>query len=145
MPTTTATRTAAESLMIWTRAGRIGDLVSITVTLDLPAGVHIEPDEASDAFFHPTIMTVDGLADVSITYPNPGTMTVPHTDLSVPVLRGPVDFTIVARAPETDGDVVGTILFQPFVDGRALAPRSIEFVASTASTTGYAVLGAFAS
>ena len=145
MPSPTTTRTADDSLMVWTRAGRIGDLISITVTLDLPEGTHIEPDAASDSFFTPTVMTVEGLADASISYPTPVSMALPHVDLSVPVLRGPVDFTILATAPDSDGDIEGTITFQPCIDGRALAPRTIRWVASTVSTTGYAVLGALAS
>ena len=142
MPVRTVSRLATESLTIWTRADRVGDLLSVTLTLDLPAGVVIEPDAAADGFFTPTVVTVEGLADATVAYPLPVTVALPYTDLPVPVFGGPTDITIVGRVPESSDDVGGTITFQPTVRGDALSVRTVRWVAPTHGTAAYTVPGA---
>lgn len=107
-----------------------GDACRITLTVDLPAGVHIEPHEPDDPFLIPTVVTVNGLADPTVTYPRPVRKDLGWNDVSLQVLEGRLEF-VVTGTPTSDA-VWGGISYQPCVGGACLPPRTALWSLPTA-------------
>lgn len=102
---------------------RTGDDVRIRLTLDLPDGTHIEPHQPDDPFLIPTVVTVNGLDDVRIGYPDPVRKDLGWNDLALSVLQGRVEFVVTGRS--RPGTVVtGGITYQPCIGGACLPPRT---------------------
>ncbi len=59
------------ALTIHADAEQSGDLVRLTLTVDLPSSVHIEPHQPAEPYLIPTVLEVDGLTDVTVDYPAP--------------------------------------------------------------------------
>jgi hypothetical protein len=134
-----------EALVIHTKATRTGDHVQLTLTVDLPAGVHIEPHHPTDPYLIPTVLEVEDLADAAVGYPAPTTKDLGWNDLTLTVLEGTLTFTVSGRAQEGTERINGTLSFQPCVGGACLPPRTVRWVSPLIGQSAYSVLGALAS
>jgi hypothetical protein len=99
------------------------DETRIVLTVDLPDGTHIEPHQPQDPFLIPTVVTVHGLEDVTITYPEPVLVDLGWNDIELTVLTGHLEFQIVGH--RTQGQpITGGVTYQPCVGGACLPPRT---------------------
>ena len=133
-----------DSLTLYTSAVRRGEDVTITITAELPAGTHIEPNTPADPLLIPTVLDTDDLVDPVWTYPAPVTKDLGFEDMKLEVLEGTVVFTVTGRVATETPRVSGTISFQPCIGGACLPPRTVEWEAPVEGSTGYSILGALA-
>lgn len=131
-----------EALVVRTEARRSGDDVRLTLTVDLPSGVHIEPDQPADPYLVPTVLEVEGLTDAIIDYPTPITRDLGWKGLTLTVLEGTLEFGIAGRAREGVRRIEGTLTFQPCVGGACLPVRTVPWVSPLAGTSAYSILHA---
>lgn len=134
-----------EALVIHTNAIRTGDQVRLTLTVDLPAGVHIEPHRPMDPYLIPTVLEVEDLAEPAVEYPAPTTKDLGWNDLALTVLEGTVTFVVSGRVHDRSERIHGTLSFQPCIGGACLPPRTVRWVSPLSGQTAYSVLGALAS
>ncbi|MEX2280134.1 MAG: hypothetical protein WEA76_08605 [Acidimicrobiia bacterium] len=103
------------------------DRVRIVLEVDVPAGVHIEPHRPDDPFLIPTVVTVNGLDDVEVTYPDPVAKHLGWNDVALMVLEGPLEFVVTGQR-RPDGEVVsGGISYQPCLGGACLPTRTVTW------------------
>jgi hypothetical protein len=133
-----------EAFVVRTRGERAGDVVTVTLTVDLPPSVHIEPHEPPEPYLIPTVLEVEGLGDVEVEYPTPVVKDLGWKDAALTVLEGRITFRVRGRL-DTDLDRVrGRLSYQPCVGGACLPPRTIGWESPVTGTTAYSVLGAVA-
>lgn len=133
-----------EALTIRTESEQTGDLVQLTLTVDLPPGVHIEPHQPTDPYLIPTVLDVDGLSDVTVQYPPPTIKALGWNDATLTVLEGTVEFTVTGRVPADTNWISGTLHYQPCVGGACLPPRTTRWQSPARGSTAYSVLHALA-
>ena len=133
-----------QALTIRTDAERSGDLVRLTLTVDLPAGVHIEPHEPAEPYLIPTVVEVDGLSDVTIGYPAPTIKDLGWKGVTLTVLEGTLEFVMTGRVQAGSDWISGTLHYQPCVGGACLPPRTTRWQSPVSGTTAYSVLHALA-
>ncbi len=135
---------AHEALIVRTEAQRRGDRARITLTIDLPGGVHVEPHEPPEPYLIPTVVEVDDLTDAAVTYPEPVVKDLGWHGARLVVLEGAIRFVVTGRVPHDTDRVSGTLRFQPCVGGACLPPRTVEWSAPLTGSTAYSVLHALA-
>lgn len=133
-----------DSLAVDTDARRSGDDVTITLTVRLPEGTHIEPHEPPESFLIPTVLATDDLREARWTYPEPVTKELGYADMAVTVLEGTLEFTVTGTLATASEVVRGTFSFQPCVGGACLPPRTIAWEAPVGGASSYTVLRALA-
>jgi hypothetical protein len=133
-----------EALVIRTGAERLADRARITLTVDLPDGVHIEPHQPAEPHLIPTVVDVDGLTDMTVEYPEPVVKDLGWHDARLVVLEGVVQFVITGLIPEDADRVSGSLRYQPCIGGACLPPRTIQWSAPLTCSTAYSVLRALA-
>lgn len=101
--------------------------VRIVLEVDVPAGAHIEPHKPTDPFLIPTVVTVNGLDDVEVTYPDPVAKDLGWNDLALMVLEGSLRFIVTGRRGPDVEAVSGGISYQPCVGGACLPPRTVTW------------------
>jgi hypothetical protein len=131
-----------EALVLRARAERLADQVAISLTVELPVGVHIEPHEPHEPYLIPTVLDVEDLQDVTVEYPRPVAKSLGWKELELSVLEGSLVFCVHGRVPAGVERVSGTLRYQPCVGGACLPPRSIVWQSPLEGTTCYSVLGA---
>lgn len=104
-------------------ADRVGDRARISLRLDLPEGVHIEPHQPSDPFFIPTVVTVEDITDVTVNYPTPVEKNLGWKDSVLTVLEGMVEFIVHGTVADDAEVITGTIRYQPCIGGACLPPQ----------------------
>ena len=133
-----------QALTIHTEAEKSDDLVRLTLTIDLPPGVHIEPHQPPEPYLIPTVLEVDGLSDVTVDYPTPTVKDLGWKDITLTVLEGTLRFVMTGRVNAGLERISGTLHYQPCVGGACLPPRTIRWQSPVSGTTAYSVLHAFA-
>jgi len=133
-----------DAIVIRTDAAPAGDATRVTLTVELPAGTHIEPHRPDDPYLVPTVLEVEDLDDVAVDYPEPVVRNLGWDGLTLTVLEGAVDFVVTARVPDSARRIRGTLRYQPCVGGACLPPRTVPWEAPVAGGTAYSVLGALA-
>lgn len=136
--------TAQHALTVRTDAVVVGDETTVTVTVDLPADVHIEPHEPSEPYLIPTVLTVDTDADIAVAYPEPVVKDLGWHDAKLVVLSGSVQFVLTGPVPAGTDRVSGTLRYQPCIGGACLPPRTVDWTAPLTCATSYSVLHALA-
>jgi hypothetical protein len=135
---------ASSAPIVGAETTRLADLVEIVLTIDLPEGVSIQSDRPTDPAAHPTVVTVDGMSDVTVSYPEATVKTFEWTDISFESVQGSLVFRIRGRAVAGVEHIGGSISFQPCVGLTCLTPRSIRWVAPLAGVARYSVVRALA-
>ncbi len=133
-----------EAFVIRTAAQRHDDHARVTLTVDLPDGVHIEPHQPPEPYLIPTVVDVDGTIDVTVEYPEPVVKDLGWQDARLIVLEGTVQFVISGRVPDEQDRLSGTLRYQPCIGGACLPPRTVQWSAPLTGTTTYSVLHALA-
>lgn len=110
-----------------------GDRAHIVLHVEIPDNVHIEPHLPADPFLIPTVVTVNGLEDVEIVYPDPVLKDLGWNDTALSILEGAVKFTVTGRIPSGTTSVAGGLSYQPCLGGACLPPRTAVW--SVALTT----------
>jgi DsbC/DsbD-like thiol-disulfide interchange protein len=136
--------TEREAMVIRTHAELFGDEVRVTLTVDLPAGVHIEPHQPTEPNLVPTVLEVEGLSDVTVTYPTPVIKDLGWKDLSLTVFQGTLEFIVQGRVQQESKQITGTLSYQPCVGGACLPPRTVPWASPTVGTSAYSVVHALA-
>ncbi|HEX6339370.1 MAG TPA: protein-disulfide reductase DsbD domain-containing protein [Jiangellaceae bacterium] len=132
------------ALTIRADAEQSADLISLTLTVDLPPEVHLEPHQPSEPYLIPTVLDVDGLRDVKVDYPTPTVKDLGWQDITLTVLEGTLQFGVTGRASAGLERISGTLHYQPCVGGACLPPRTIRWHSPVSGTTAYSVLNALA-
>lgn len=133
-----------QALTIHTDAEQSVDMVRLTLTVDLPPGVHIEPNQPSEPYLIPTVLEVDGLSDVTVDYPTPTVKDLGWRDVTLTVLEGTFQFVVTGRVRTGVEWISGTLHYQPCVGGACLPPRTTRWQSPVSGTTAYSVLRALA-
>ncbi len=133
-----------DSLTMYTSCRIDGEVATVSITVELPEGVHIEPHRPADPLLIPTVLDTTDLSDPEWTYPSPVTKDLGFEDMTLQVLEGTIEFTVTGRLATDGARVRGTIHFQPCIGGACLPPRTVEWDAPVDGATGYSVLGALA-
>jgi len=133
---------SSQALTICTEAEQSGDLVRLTLTVDLPAGVHIEPHQPTEPYLIPTVLEADGLSNVTVDYPEPTVKDLGRRDVTLTVLEGTLKFVVTGRVPAGTNRISGTLYYQPCVGGACLPPRTTRWHSPVSGTTAYSVLRA---
>lgn len=133
-----------ESFRVRAAAERSDDHVRVTLRVTLPDGVHIEPHQPTDPYLIPTVLAVEGVEDLAITYPRPVVKDLGWNGLALTVLEGALDFVVTGRVPADTTHLTGTLAYQPCVGGACLPPRTVNWEAPTAGVAEYSVLDALA-
>jgi hypothetical protein len=133
-----------EAFGVRTDASLVGDKVEIALTVDLPIGVHIEPNQPAEPYLIPTVLAVEELRDVTVEYPPPVIKELGWNGVTLSVLEGSLTFLILGRVRPGSGRVSGTLSYQPCIGGACLPPRTVRWDAPTSGTSAYSVLGALA-
>ena len=111
------------TLVVEPAAAVSGAQVRIVLAVDVPDGVHIEPHLPAEPFLIPTVVTVNGLTDVTVSYPEPVKKDLGWNDVALTVLEGPLEFVVTGiRTEETT--VSGGLSYQPCLGGACLPPRT---------------------
>jgi hypothetical protein len=132
----------SQALTICTEAEQSGDLVRLTLTVDLPAGVHIEPHQPTEPYLIPTVLDVEALSDVTVDYPVPTVKDLGGNGITLTVLEGTLEFVVTGRAPAGTSRISGTLAYQPCIGGACLPPRTTRWHSPMSGTTAYSVLRA---
>jgi hypothetical protein len=133
-----------QALTIRADAEQSADLVRLTLTVDLPPGVHLEPHHPTEPYLIPTVLEVDGLRDVKVDYPTPTVKDLGWQDITLTVLEGTLKFVVTGRAHAGLECIRGTLHYQPCVGGACLPPRTTRWQSPVSGTTAYSVLQALA-
>lgn len=133
-----------QALTIRADAEQSADLVRLTLTVDLPPGVHLEPHQPTEPYLIPTVLEVDGLHDVKVDYPTPTVKDLGWQDITLTVLEGTLQFVVTGRAHAGLEWITGTLHYQPCVGGACLPPRTTRWQSPVNGTTAYSVLHALA-
>lgn len=133
-----------ESFHVRAAAEQSDDHVRLALRVTLPDGVHIEPHEPTDPYLIPTVLAVDGVEDLAVTYPHPVVKDLGWNGLALTVLEGALDFVVTGRLPADTTRLTGTLAYQPCVGGACLPPRTVRWEAPTSGVTEYSVLHALA-
>ena len=136
--------TERDALVVRTDARRSGDRVRVTLTLELPAGAHIEPNQPAEPNLIPTVIDVEGLRDPQVEYPVPIVKDLGWNGLTLTVLEGKIRFGVSGRVDGELRTVEGALRFQPCVGGACLPPRTIRWTAPVTGRSAYSVLHALA-
>ncbi|HEU4542877.1 MAG TPA: hypothetical protein VFR23_17240 [Jiangellaceae bacterium] len=134
-----------QALTIRTEATQSGDLVQLTLTVELPDGVHIEPHQPIEPYLIPTVLEVDDLSDVAVHYPAPMVKDLDWNDVTLSVLEGTLQFGVSGRVQKDVEWISGTLHYQPCVGGACLPPRTTRWQSPVCGTTAYSILRALAS
>lgn len=122
-------------------ARRTGDRVELTLTVMLPEGVHVEPHQPTEPSLIPTVLDVEDLDEVSITYPRPVVKDLGWNGVTLTVLEGTLTFVVTGRVPKAGlSRLVGTLTFQPCVGGACLPPRTVVWEAPLGGVVEYSLL-----
>jgi hypothetical protein len=132
----------SKALTIRTEGEQSGDLVRLTLTVDLPTGVHIEPHQPTEPYLIPTVLDVEGLSDVTVGYPVPTVKDLGWNGVTLTVLEGTLEFVVTGRVPAGTNRIGGTLYFQPCIGGACLPPRTTRWESPVRGTTAYSVLRA---
>lgn len=130
-----------DAFVVRTQAEVSGDMIEVTLTLDLPPGVHIEPNQPAEPFLVPTVLDVD-LGDVTVVYPSPIIKDLGWRGAALTVLEGSLTFLVRGRVQAGMDRVRGTLSYQPCVGGACLPPRTVPWESPMAGTTTYSILRA---
>jgi len=133
-----------EAFVVRTQAEMSGDTIEVTLTVDLPQGVHIEPHQPPEPYLIPTVLDVEGLQEVTVEYPAPVVKDLGWKDLTLTVLEGSITFLVHGRVQAGEDRVRGTLSYQPCVGGACLPPRTIRWESPVQGSTAYSVLRAVA-
>lgn len=133
-----------EAFVVRTQAVTSGDTVEVTLTVDLPPGVHIEPHQPPEPYLIPTVLDAEGLEEADVAYPSPVVKGLGWKDLTLTVLEGRITFLVRGRVQAGEDRVRGTLSYQPCVGGACLPPRTIRWEAPVHGSTAYSVLRAAA-
>ena len=133
-----------EAFVVRTQAVMSGDTIEVTLTVDLPPGVHIEPHQPPEPYLIPTVLDVEGLEEVKVAYPSPVVKDLGWKDLTLTVLEGTITFLVQGRVQAGEDRVRGTFSYQPCVGGACLPPRTIRWESPVQGSTAYSVLRAAA-
>jgi hypothetical protein len=131
-----------EAFVVRTDATLVGDKVELVLTVDLPTGVHIEPNQPAEPYLIPTVLAVEEVRDVTVEYPPPVIKELGWNGVTLSVLEGRLTFLILGRVRRGIRRVSGTLSYQPCVGGACLPPRTVRWEAPTSGTSHYSVLGA---
>lgn len=131
-----------QALTIRAEAEQSGDLVRLTLTVDLPTGVHIEPHQPTEPYLIPTVLDVEGLSDVTVDYPVPTVKDLGWNGVTLTVLEGTLEFVVTGRVPAGTNRISGTLSYQPCIGGACLPPRTMRWESPVRGTTAYSVLRA---
>jgi hypothetical protein len=131
-----------EAFVVRTDATLVGDKVELVLTVDLPTGVHIEPNQPAEPYLIPTVLAVEEVRDVTVEYPPPVIKELGWNGVTLSVLEGRLTFLILGRVRRGTRRVSGTLSYQPCVGGACLPPRTVRWEAPTSGTSHYSVLGA---
>lgn len=132
------------SLTMYTSCQVDDEMATLSITIELPEGTHIEPHRPADPLLIPTVLDTPDLSDAEWAYPSPVTKDLGFEDMTLEVLEGTLEFTATGRLATSESRVRGTIRFQPCIGGACLAPRTVEWEAPVDGATGYSVLRALA-
>ena len=106
-------------------ATRRGREVEVTLVLEIPESVHIEPHVPDDPLLIPTVIDFDGLDAKEIEYPLPEEKDLGFSGIPpLSVYEGRKVVTAVLHAPDPVRTISGTIRYQPCVGGACLPPRT---------------------
>jgi hypothetical protein len=133
-----------EAFLVRARAEQTSDLVELTLTVELPHGVHIEPHEPPEPYLIPTVLEVPDLLDVDVAYPAPVVKPLGWNDLTLTVLEGTLIFVVRGRVPAGVQQIRGRLRYQPCVGGACLPPRSVPWESPIVGETSYSILRASA-
>ena len=131
-----------QALTIRAEAEQSGDLIRLTLTVDLPTGVHIEPHQPTEPYLIPTVLDVEGLSDVTVDYPVPTVKDLGWNGVTLTVLEGTLEFVVTGRVPAGTNRISGTLSYQPCIGGACLPPRTMRWESPVRGTTAYSVLRA---
>lgn len=131
-------------MVVHTKAELFGGEVRLVLTVDLPAGVHIEPNQPTEPYLIPTVLKVEGLSDVTVEYPTPVIKDLGWKDLALTVLEGKLELVVRGRAQQGTKQISGTLSYQPCVGGACLPPRTVPWMSPLVGTSAYSVLHALA-
>ena len=131
-----------EAFVVRTQAVMSGDTIEVTLTVDLPPGVHIEPHQPPEPYLIPTVLDVEGLEEVEVAYPSPVLKDLGWKDLTLTVLEGRITFLVHGRVQAGEDRIRGTLSYQPCVGGACLPPRTIRWESPVHGSTAYSVLRA---
>ena len=132
-----------DAMVVRTNAELFRDEVWLILTVDLPAGVHIEPNQPAEPYLIPTVLEVEGLCEVTIEYPAPVVKDLGWKDLTLTVFEGTLEFIVWGRVRQDTTHIRGTLSYQPCVGGACLPPRTVPWMSPLAGTSAYSVLRAF--
>jgi DsbC/DsbD-like thiol-disulfide interchange protein len=112
-------------------AGARGQLI---ITLDIPAGVHLQSHAPTEPFLIPTTLHLDATPDVTfgpVDYPTPHTERFDWTPVRLDVYRGTIEIVVpIAVAPTWSGatTIAGQLHYQACTEHSCLPPahRPIE-------------------
>jgi hypothetical protein len=131
-----------DAFVVRTQAELSGDMIEVALTLDLPPGVHIEPNQPAEPYLIPTVLDIEDLAEVTVVYPSPVIKDLGWRGVALTVLEGSVTFVVRGRVPAGVDRIRGTLSYQPCVGGTCLPPRTVPWESPMAGTTTYSILGA---
>jgi hypothetical protein len=133
-----------DAFVVRAEAERSEDTVEVTLTVDLPPSVHIEPHLPVDPYLIPTVLDVEGLDEATVAYPEPVVKDLGWNDVTLTVLEGTLVFVVRGRLRSGIDRVRGTLRYQPCVGGACLPPRTIVWESPVVGSTAYSVLRAAA-
>lgn len=133
-----------DAFVVRAEAERSEDTVEVTLTVDLPPSVHIEPHLPVDPYLIPTVLDVEALDEVTVAYPEPVVKDLGWNDVTLTVLEGTLVFVVRGRLRSGIGRVHGTLRYQPCMGGACLPPRTIVWESPVVGSTAYSVLRAAA-
>lgn len=133
-----------DAFVVRTQAELSGDMIEVALTLDLPPGVHIEPNQPAEPYLIPTVLDIENLAEVTVVYPSPVIKDLGWRGVALTVLEGSVTFVVRGRVLAGMDRIRGTLSYQPCVGGACLPPRTVPWESPMAGATTYSILGAAA-
>ena len=132
--------TERDALSVRTEALMSGDLVRLVLIVELPEGVHIEPNQPADPYLIPTVLDVEGLDGVTVEYPRPVVKALGWKDLGLTVFEGVLEFVVLGRVRDDTSVVRGTLRYQPCVGGACFPPRTVPWESPVDGTSAFSVL-----
>jgi hypothetical protein len=133
-----------DAFVVRTTAELSEDMIEVIVTLDLPPGVHLEPNQPAEPYLIPTVLDIEDLEDVTVMYPSPVIKDLGWRGVALTVLEGRLTFLVRGRVQDGMDRVRGTLSYQPCVGGACLPPRTVPWESPMAGTTTYSILRAVA-
>lgn len=133
-----------DAFVVRTQAELSEDMIEVIVTLDLPPGVHLEPNQPAEPYLIPTVLDIEDLEDVTVVYPSPVIKDLGWRGVALTVLEGSLTFLVRGRVQAGMDRVRGTLSYQPCVGGACLPPRTVPWESPMAGTATYSILRAVA-